>query len=35
MKDAYVFGKWKLFGLMVLTALFGVLVGGQARRWRE
>ncbi|CAN5605030.1 hypothetical protein BH23CHL2_BH23CHL2_25180 [soil metagenome] len=34
MKDAYVLEKWKLFGMMVLTALFGVLVGGQARRWR-
>lgn len=31
MKDAYVFGKWKLFGLLVLSALFGMLVGRRGR----
>jgi hypothetical protein len=35
MQDAYVLGKWKLAGLLILSALFGVVVGGQGRRWRE
>jgi hypothetical protein len=35
MQDAYIFTKWKLFGLLLLSALFGVVVGGQARAWRS
>ncbi len=35
MQDGYVLGKWRLFGLLALSALFGVIVGGQGRRWRE
>jgi hypothetical protein len=27
MQDAYIFTKWKLFGLLLLSALFGVVVG--------
>lgn len=32
MKDAYVMGKWKLFGVMIATALFGMVVGRELRR---
>ena len=32
MQDAYVLSKWKLYGLMLITALFGMLVGARGRR---
>jgi hypothetical protein len=31
LKDAYVFGKWKLFELLVVSALFGMVVGRRGR----
>lgn len=35
MKDAYVLSKFRLLGLLLLSALLGVVVGGQARVWRS
>lgn len=35
MNYPYVIERYKLFVYLLLAGLFGVVVGGQAKRWRK